>query len=520
MGIMSFIRYKTKGDKTYAYEITAFYDKEKKTPRQKSKYLGVVNEGNIERKRASSSPQMTFDYGNIAVALRISEEVGLKKILSTIYGDQFTNIILSLAANKLIQDTSMSNFKYWYENTYLTTLAPIENPSSQMLSRFLEQLGEEQFKQATFFKDWCSQVNPKSTLAYDLTSLSSSSELIDMLEYGYSRDKDYLPQINLGLVASLDCSLPLYYKMFPGSINDVTTLLNLIEEVKSFGVKRTRLVLDRGFYSQNNVKELIENEMEFVMALPFHVKIAQKIIAGNNLKTDSPDRAVSYNGKIIYVGFGETEINAKTVKYYHIFDEERKAREINTFYGHLLKIETILNGKLVSRFDDIREIISEVAGKYATYFSYRKVDGQIVLKRRNKAISRITNRMGKTILIYTGDIDWELVLSYYRNKDRIEKMFKALKNDLGVTPIRVHKETTLNGSLLISFVSLILYSDLIRRMRESNLIKEYSTDGIFLELAKIKKIRLLDDTEITSEVTKKCRSILERLHLKDIVPTK
>jgi len=516
---MSFIRYKTKGDKTYAYEITSYYDKDKKTPRQKSKYLGVVNNGNIERTRASSSPHMTFDYGNIAIALKIAEEVKLKQTLIEVYGEHTTNIILALATNRIIQETSLSNFRYWYENTYLTSLTPIENPSSQMLSRFLDQLGEEQIKQATFFKNWCGQVSSKSSIAYDLTSISSSSELIDMLEYGYSRDKDYLPQLNLGYVASLDVSLPLYFKKFPGSINDVVTIRNLLSDLHSFGVDRIRLILDRGFYSQNNIKEMIEGGMDFVMAMPFHVKMAQKIIAQNNLKSDSPDRAVSYHGKIIYVGSGEAEINSKKVKYYHIFDEERKSREINTFYGHLIKIESLLDGKIVNRYENINEILNDTAGKYSGYFTVKRIDSTIVLKRRSKAISRITNRMGKTILIFTDDIDWETALSHYRNKDRIEKMFKALKNDLGASPIRVHKETTLDGSLLISFVALVIYSDLIRRMRESNLVKEYSMEGIFLELAKIKKIRLLDGSEITSEITKKCRSIVQRLGLKDIVPT-
>lgn len=516
---MSFIRYKTKGDKTYAYEITSFYDKEKKSPRQKSKYLGVVNEGKIERKRANSSPHMTFDYGNVAVVLKIAEELKLKQTLVEIYGEHTANIMIALAANKLIQDTSLSNFKYWYENTYLTKMLPIENPTSQMLSRFLDQLGEEQFKKASFLKNWCEKVSPKSSIAYDLTSLSSSSELIDMLEYGYSRDKDYLPQINLGYVASLDASLPLYFKKFPGSINDVTTIKNLLSELHSFGVNKIRLVLDRGFYSQNNIKEMKENGYDFVMAMPFHVKMAQKIIAINNLKSDSPDRAVSYNGKIIYVGSGDAEISSVKVKYYHIFDEERRSREINTFYGHLIKIESMLEGKILLRFENVIDIVSEIAGKYSGYFTAKKVDGKIVLKRKNKAISRLTNRMGKTILIFTDDIDWETALSHYRNKDRIEKMFKALKNDLGATPVRVHKETTLDGSLLISFIALIIYSDLIRRIRESNLMKDYSMEGIFLELAKIKKIRLLDESEITSEVTKKCRSILQGLRLSDIVPT-
>lgn len=44
IGIMSYIRYKQFGNKQYAYEVTAYWDKEAKKPRQRVKYLGVVDE--------------------------------------------------------------------------------------------------------------------------------------------------------------------------------------------------------------------------------------------------------------------------------------------------------------------------------------------------------------------------------------------------------------------------------------------------------------------------------------------
>lgn len=39
---MSFIRYKTIGNMEYAYEVTSYWDREKKMPAQKSRYLGQV----------------------------------------------------------------------------------------------------------------------------------------------------------------------------------------------------------------------------------------------------------------------------------------------------------------------------------------------------------------------------------------------------------------------------------------------------------------------------------------------
>ena len=40
----------------------------------------------------------------------------------------------------------------------------------------------------------------KSTLVYDLTSFSSYSHMMNLLEYGYNRDGFDLPQINLSMI--------------------------------------------------------------------------------------------------------------------------------------------------------------------------------------------------------------------------------------------------------------------------------------------------------------------------------
>jgi transposase len=62
-----------------------------------------------------------------------------------------------------------------------------------------------------------------------------------MVEWGYNRDgldcSGYL-----GLVLSLHRHLPLYFKLFPGSISDVVTLKNLVAEVKALGISKSLFI--------------------------------------------------------------------------------------------------------------------------------------------------------------------------------------------------------------------------------------------------------------------------------------
>ena len=89
---------------------------------------------------------------------------------------------------------------------------------------------------------------PNATLLYDITSLSSSSKLLECLEYGYNRDNDSLPQINLSLVVDKDKGIPVRYVVYPGSIADISTLKNTIIRLKDAGSQQFRLVMDRGIF--------------------------------------------------------------------------------------------------------------------------------------------------------------------------------------------------------------------------------------------------------------------------------
>ena len=54
---------------------------------------------------------------------------------------------------------------------------------------------------------------------------------------------------------------------------------------------------------------------------------------------------------------------------------------------------------------------------------------------------------------------------------------------------------------------------LMNQMKKSDLIEDYTVEKLFLELEKIKKIRLANDEVIVSELTKKQKDILEKLNL-------
>ncbi|KAF5039074.1 hypothetical protein DSECCO2_547750 [anaerobic digester metagenome] len=71
----------------------------------------------------------------------------------------------------------------------------------------------------------------------------------------------------------------------------------------------------------------------------------------------------------------------------------------------------------------------------------------------------------------------------------------------------------MKGFLFVTFIGLILRMQLLKKMKETGLLEDYTVEGLFLELAKIKKIKLANGETLMTELTKKQRTILEKMGL-------
>ena len=75
---------------------------------------------------------------------------------------------------------------------------------------------------------------------------------------------EYLPQVQVLFLFSLDHDSPAYFRILSGSINSVASLMTSIEES---GLKRIVLVADTGFYSSSNIRDLDSKGMLYIIIL-------------------------------------------------------------------------------------------------------------------------------------------------------------------------------------------------------------------------------------------------------------
>ena len=123
---------------------------------------------------------------------------------------------------------------------------------------------------------------------------------VKCVKHGYNWDGERLPQINLALLFGQVSQLPVYYNRIPGNINDVSTLHNILKTFNFLGSSKLHLVLDKGFYSQANVDELLKTRYKFTIAVPLR-KWAQQIIDEVKETIQNPENYRKLDGEILYV---------------------------------------------------------------------------------------------------------------------------------------------------------------------------------------------------------------------------
>ena len=244
---------------TYVYEAVSIWNKELKQARNKQVCIGKIDPATgkiIPSKRLSPQqaalrdPSVTATaqiVGPAVVLNELSKSTGLASLLKSCFPKTYRQI-LAMASYLALQGGALSHCSSWaksHEPDLATSL------SSQRISEIISSIGLDE--KETFLVKWIKKALENDYICYDITSISSYSELNEFIKYGYNRDDEKLPQLNLAMLFGQKTTLPLYYHRVPGSINDVSTLHNLVLTFKALELKRLHFVMDKGFYSKRTL---------------------------------------------------------------------------------------------------------------------------------------------------------------------------------------------------------------------------------------------------------------------------
>lgn len=118
----------------------------------------------------------------------------------------------------------------------------------------------------------------KRSIGIRYNFISSYSEVLSQVKKGRNKKHDRLPLLNLALLFGEESGLPFYYWKLPGNISDVKTIKQLMGEFDVLGYKKVQMVLDRGFYSKENINLLFKNHQKFLVGVKLGLKYVRDVL--------------------------------------------------------------------------------------------------------------------------------------------------------------------------------------------------------------------------------------------------
>lgn len=345
-------------------------------------------------------------------------------------------------------------------------------------------VGKNESLQQNFFKHRCEALSADDALAYDSTTISTYSNNQNEARYGFNKSHDGLKTIKQLTLYSIKKRQPVAFTKQPGNLPDVTSVSNAIKQLSSLGVKKTEIVTDNGYYSEDNLSELYQAGFDFITLAKTSIKwikpeIDKQIDALNDFRNMCPfDRSTygvsvcvmhDFQKKRKYASRkkdcekGSTETFSRRVYLNIFFNRSRQAADKIALDDELFELKTMIESGI-----PLSSLSESGQNKFNKYFTIKKWGSKITAVPDNKAIQDACKYHGYFVLVSNKEKDPFECLSKYRRRETIESFFEAEKQHTDGSRIRVWDPDTLRGRMFVQFVALCYYeylSEEIRRIK-------------------------------------------------------
>ena len=251
---------------------------------------------------------------------------------------------------------------------------------------------------------------------------------------------------------------PGFLKLLPGAAHSAQALANAIWES---GLQDLTAMLDKGFWSPENVECLEEANIHYAMALRRDLSFL-KHVAHNRYKDYFHYRKHAQ-------WWRSEDWGGRTIYYY--LDKTIGDREESKY------LEAVEEGK-------------------ATRAKYKK----------------IKNRFGTLAILTDTGLPAGEVYTLYKERRDVEYAFDTLQNTLGGDVTWMRSRESLQGYLFVLFIALHLYSQVLDHLKRKKLLKRYSVQDVLTYLSKVCVIEV-NGMDRIGEVTRQTKRVIDLLEV-------
>ena len=400
---------------------------------------------------------LILDFGDTFFFDHFLRNKGLRVVIDSIkYGNPDT--LYAMINYYVVCSMANCHAQSWWEGSYARILYPKANLTSQRISDFLAAIGDEH-SQRRFFQEYFKLLGQSGVDMENI--LIDSTGLPNSVHFPLTAISNHNGEINnevrLIYVVHQKTGLPIYFRYCAGNIIDASTLIRCIEELKAQGIDVKFAILDAGYYTADNIRELFKKKISFFSRMKQNLTLYKEIVAKHLDTLEAKENLVEYNGRYVYLKCVPCELEGYRAYAYIGLDIERKSSEL--------------------------------------YKTFRSATDK---KMSTKQIYDAIQKQGVFILAASRRIAITKVLPLYYTRQHIEQVFDIGKNYADLIPIRVHSEDTFRGHLLLTFIATVVIKQIQNALANSSM----TPISLFFDLRN-HKCKVYTDKIITNEVFKK-----------------
>ncbi|MGM9767890.1 MAG: transposase [Candidatus Cryptobacteroides sp.] len=504
------ITFKKKGGSVYVlYEYDRVYNKEKRYNVPKRVVIGTRcpdDEGYMipndsyyryfnvtpPEVRESAERSSLVEAGAFAVIEEVANGYGLPETLGRHFGKD-AGLVLDLASFSIITEDNAAQHYPAYASRHPLFSEGMRIASDEKICRFLKSVTPDM--RLGFLRDWNEKRNKAGRIyiSYDSTNKNCQAGDIDFAEFGKPKCDNGKEIVNLSVAYDETNSVPLFYEEYPGSINDMAQFRSFVDRLDGMGYKHIGLVLDRGYFSEDNIAYADRMGYSLVIMMKGCKKIAASAV-DELYGTFETDRKCSIPEYFLYGKTVKRRIFASDGKdrYVHAyFSPEKMASERRCLESRLKMLSAFLEKQLGATFNPTGEMESLYD------LAYNKKGELVAFSENDKAIGERLRRCGYFCIVTTESMDARDALLLYKGRDASEKLFSADKSFLGSRTMRVQGAESTDTKFFIEFIALIIRSRMYSLIKELSVrtgkrLNYYNVPSLVEELDKIELIRLTD----------------------------
>ena len=246
----------------------------------------------------SRKESLILDFGDVFFLDQFLRAKGLYTTINAIgYGNPDT--LYAMISYYAVCSAANCHAQSWWEGSYARILYPKANLSSQRISDFLTAIGDE-YSQREFFQKYFKMLDRSSSntenVLIDSTGLPNSIRF--PLTAISNHNGEISNEVRLIYVIQQNTGLPLYFRYCPGNVIDTMTLIRCLEELKAQGINVKFAILDAGYYTDENIRELFDSKISFITRLKANLVIYKGLVKEHLSSLESKENLVEYIWKV------------------------------------------------------------------------------------------------------------------------------------------------------------------------------------------------------------------------------